>query len=104
MYADLDHLGAALLGAALLLASRSPRLLPMLSKMLVAMRRWATAQGALPDRALRAGVYIFPFISILVFIKKLPFLADFIKNWVHFIKKLGFFAQKRPNLARNCHF
>ena len=53
MYADLDHLGAALLGAALLLASRSPRLLPMLSKMLVAMRRWATAQGALPDRALR---------------------------------------------------
>ena len=33
-----------------------------------------------------AGVYILTFISILVFIKKLPFLADFIKNWVHFIK------------------
>ena len=44
MYADLDHLGAALLGAALLLASRSPRLLPMLmSQVLVAMDRWAAA-------------------------------------------------------------
>ena len=32
------------------------------------------------------GVYILPFISIFIFIKKLPFLADFIKNWVHFIK------------------
>ena len=54
MYADLDHLGAALLGAALLLASRSPRLLPMLmSQVLVAMDRWAAAQGDLPDRALR---------------------------------------------------
>ena len=50
------------------------------------------------------GVYILPFISILVFIKKLPFLADFIKNWVHFIKNSDFFAQKRPNLALNCHF
>ena len=37
---------------------------------------------------LGAGVYILTFISILVFIKKLPFLADFIKNWVHFLKKL----------------
>ena len=54
MYADLDHLGAALLGAALLLASRSHRFLPMLmSKMLVAMCRWAAAQGDQPDRALR---------------------------------------------------
>ena len=50
MYADLDLLGADLLGAALLLASRSPRFLPMLmSKMLVAMDRWAAAQGDLPD-------------------------------------------------------
>ena len=32
-----------------------------------------------------AGVYILPFIPIFLFIKKMPFLADFIKNWVHFI-------------------
>ena len=38
----------------------------------------------------RTGVYILPFISILVFIKKLPFSADFIKNWVHFIKNSDF--------------
>ena len=31
------------------------------------------------------------------------FLADFIKNWVHVIEKITFFAQKRPNLARNWH-
>ena len=33
-----------------------------------------------------AGVYILHFIPIFIFIKKLPFLADLIKNWVHFIK------------------
>ena len=32
------------------------------------------------------GVYILPFISIFILIKD-AILADFIKKWVHFIKK-----------------
>ena len=36
------------------------------------------------------GVYILPFISIFILIKKMPFLADFIKNWAHFIKNSDF--------------
>ena len=31
-------------------------------------------------------LYILSFFSIFILIKKIPFLADFIKNWVHFIK------------------
>ena len=54
----------------------------------------------------RSGVYILPFISILVFIKKLPFLADFIKNWVHFIKNLDFLLKNDqiwPEIAISDH-
>ena len=53
-----------------------------------------------------AGVYILPFISILVFIKKLPFLADFIKNWVHFIKDSDFLLKNDqiwPEIAISDH-
>ena len=47
-----------------------------------------------------SGVYILTFISILVFIKKLPFLADIIKNWVHFIKKITSEMEVAPRF--NC--
>ena len=53
-----------------------------------------------------SGVYILPFISILVFIKKLPFLADFIKNWVHFIKNSDFLLKNDqiwPKIAISDH-
>ena len=35
-----------------------------------------------------AGVYLLRYLGIFKLIKKLPFLADFIKNEVHFIKNL----------------
>ena len=53
-----------------------------------------------------AGVYILPFISILVFIKTAIFSRFYKKNWVHFIKNSDFLLKNDqiwPEIAISDH-
>ena len=51
-----------------------------------------------------SGVYISSVYSYIHIYKKLPFLADFIKNWVHFIKKTQSFCSKTTKFSPKLAF